>query len=297
MTKIGFVILHYNVIEETIKCIESIQGLKGYEHCFVVIVDNASPNNTGEILRDKYIEDSQIKVILRDKNDGFSRGNNEGCAYAIKNGQPDFLVVANNDIVFEQADFCERIVEEYKNSGFAVLGPDIYNPNKKIHQSPMADNPPSLWEVNRSIILNSISLWLYPLIYPLFAYWYKTNEDVNVAEEHRVRKENVCLMGATLIYSKKYFEKYFPVFSPETFFYYEEFMLSQRCRFNNELIVFEPSIYVLHMDGRATDSVTLKREYKRIKFRTRNILKAARIYRSYLLKGEVQCGNSREESH
>ena len=284
--KFCFVILHYNAIEETIKCIESIQLLEKYEDCSIVLVDNASPNGSGVILQNRYCDDKQIDVILLDQNKGFSKGNNEGCAYAIQKWKPDFLIVANNDIVFEQTDFCRRIEEEYASSGFSVLGPDVYNPNKGIHQSPIADNPPDIKMINKVIFLNQIVMWLYPIVYPLYTYWYKLNEKNHNAEGYKERKENVCLMGAALIYSKKYFDKYAPVFYPETFFYYEEFIQSLRCRVNNELVVFEPSIHVMHMEGKATASATSKSRYRQIKFRTRNILNSARIYRKFLLDGE-----------
>ena len=281
-----FVLLHYNVIEETINCIESIQRLEKYEDCSIVLVDNASPNGSGEILQNRYCNDQQIDVILLEKNEGFSKGNNEGCAYAIQKWRPDFLIVANNDIVFEQIDFCRRIEDEYVSSGFSILGPDIYNPNKGIHQSPIADNPPNLMEVNKVIFLNQIVMWLYPLVYPLYAYWYKLNEKNHNTEGYKERKENVCLMGAALVYSKKYFDKYDSIFYPATFFYYEEFIQSQRCRRNNELVVFEPSIRVMHLEGKSTASATSRSRYMQIKFRTKNMLDSARIYRKCLLVGE-----------
>ena len=46
MGYISFVILHYNSIEDTQKCIQSIKQLDGHQEIKVVIVDNASPNGT-----------------------------------------------------------------------------------------------------------------------------------------------------------------------------------------------------------------------------------------------------------
>ena len=51
---ICFVILHYNGIEDTEKCIQSIRQLAGQEDIRIVIVDNASPNGTGKLLAHRY---------------------------------------------------------------------------------------------------------------------------------------------------------------------------------------------------------------------------------------------------
>ncbi len=52
---ICFVILHYMVLEETVKCIESIeaQGVDSFS-VKIIVVDNASPNGTGKMLQEKY---------------------------------------------------------------------------------------------------------------------------------------------------------------------------------------------------------------------------------------------------
>ena len=46
--KIGFVVLHYNAIKETIDCVESIKKRIDTNKYYIVVVDNASPNHTGE---------------------------------------------------------------------------------------------------------------------------------------------------------------------------------------------------------------------------------------------------------
>lgn len=284
MARIGFVILHYNVIEETIKCVESIQSLERYEDIFIVLVDNASPNNSGVLLKNMYANDKQIDVILREHNDGFSRGNNEGCAFAITKWNPDFLVVANNDVIFTQLDFCQRIENEYAKEKFAILGPDIYNPNRRIHQNPLSINPPSLKEVNRTIFMNQMVNMFFPILYPLLKWWHK-NTNINTEnEEYKNYLESVCLMGACLIYSRDYFESRKKIFYPETRFYYEEYIQSLWCREHEKRVVYHPKLQVFHMEGKATSSLG-KQERKKIRFQTKNILDAASTYRRCLIEG------------
>lgn len=83
MIKVCFIILHHNTLEVTQKCITSILKLEEQDKIAVVIVDNASPDGSGRILADQYGENDRTKIILKETNDGFSVGNNDGCIFAM----------------------------------------------------------------------------------------------------------------------------------------------------------------------------------------------------------------------
>ena len=78
MIRFVFVILHYQNIDDTINCIDSIKKLNGLndENYKVVLVDNKSPNNTGRELKNRFGDEEKVDVILLDKNYGFSKANN-----------------------------------------------------------------------------------------------------------------------------------------------------------------------------------------------------------------------------
>lgn len=76
MFNVIFVILHYQNIDDTINCINSIKKLQGLDSNYkIILVDNKSPNNTGKELEKKYINDSNIETVLLEKNYGFSKAN------------------------------------------------------------------------------------------------------------------------------------------------------------------------------------------------------------------------------
>ncbi|NBJ91335.1 glycosyltransferase family 2 protein [bacterium 1xD42-62] len=283
--KICFVILHYNAIEATRKCIKSIMGLEGAKNIYIVVVDNASPNQTGRILWEDYRENENMAVIIKESNDGFSVGNNEGCDYARRRWDPDFLVVTNNDIEFVQKDFAIRIQKEYAENTFAVMGPDIYNPVRKIHQSPIADKPPDKKRVNRTIFLNGMMLGVYPIIYPFMKAYFRRQEHGTSAQGYQEYKENVCLMGACLIYSREYMDMRDKIFDPETVFYYEENIQSLWCIHHKKKTIYQPKLTVMHFEGEATKTVS-GQEKDRIRFRMKNILKAAKVYKRFLAEIE-----------
>ena len=122
-----FVILHYQALKETLDCVRSIKNniAKDYK---IIIVDNLSPNNSGEQLKKQFSQDNRIVVILNRENCGFAKGNNIGYQEA-KRYDPDYIVVLNSDTVLLQSNFLVLVEEAYKKYKFDVLGPDIYSTN------------------------------------------------------------------------------------------------------------------------------------------------------------------------
>ena len=124
--KIVFVILHYNAIQETENCVESIEKKIDKKNYHIVIIDNASPNNSGSELKRKFCDKDNVTVILNKENLGFARGNNIGYRYAVNVLKADFICIMNNDTLIEQNDFFEVICDEYKKSNYGIMGPKIY---------------------------------------------------------------------------------------------------------------------------------------------------------------------------
>ena len=96
---IYFVVLHYQNIDDTINCLNSIKKMKKIDdiNIKIVLIDNKSPNNSGKVLKKMYENDPIIHTILLDENLGFSKANNIGYKYA-KENKPDMIIVNNNDV-------------------------------------------------------------------------------------------------------------------------------------------------------------------------------------------------------
>ncbi len=277
---ICFLILHYNTIAETMRCVQSIKALDEQERIRIVIVDNASPNQSGKELEQLFDKDDAVVVLQQTTNTGFSRGNNAGYQYIKENENPLFLIVANNDIEFPQKDFIARIEGTYRQNHFSLMGPDIYNPIKKIHQSPLGETAATQQQVSRSIRLNRIALKYYALSYPLMELYFSRNGKKSVQGYEKLRHD-VCLTGACLIYSKDFTDGADRIFPIETEFYYEENLLYIWCMRHRKKMIYQPDIEVLHMEGRATKSLTGSRR-ELIRRKMKLIIAAAEIYRNYL---------------
>ena len=281
--KITFVVLHYNGYGDTCNCVNSILNLKNQDRVRIVIVDNASTNDSYVKLQKKYENYERIILLHNEDNLGFSRANNIGLEKAEQNWTSDFFVFANNDLVFDDENFITQIETEYEKSHFGVLGPDIYNPILSIHQSPIdVKAVRTRREVKKTIVFNSIALALFPLYFRLFASKYSESY-VGVPETRLIYQEDCPILGACFIVSNELVREKGKVFEPETFFYYEEYILSYWCQRHGFKVIFDPEIHVLHYHGRATNSLGDRKTVT--KFRMRNTRDAARIYERLLKDG------------
>lgn len=276
-----FIVLHYQGYDDTVECVNSIEKLDLYDESKIIIIDNASPNKSGERLYNKYRYDNHIDVLLNESNAGFSKANNKACEYAAKKYNPQFYIVMNNDIIIEDIDFLNKIRAEYDKSGFFVLGPDIYNPNQRIHQSPLCDKVPGNILLTKTIVLNKLLLMLLPFSGKfIIRYFRKLNAEAKDSNKYSERQINKCLMGACLIFSRKFYKEKKILFYPETDFYYEEYILHLYCTQESKLTVYNPQIKIIHNSGAATQK-SYSRELERDIFVIKNTVEAAKICKDY----------------
>lgn len=269
----AFIILHYNSYEATKVCVDSILGLDKQECVKVIVIDNSSANDSYKKLCETY-SGTKVELLQTEYNCGFSAANNIAYEYCKKKYDCDFVIFANNDLEFIQKDFVKRIYEEYQNSKFAVVGPDIYNPIIDTHQSPISyEMQRSKSQVKKTIIFNRLVLTFFDLYYMFFG---KSRNDKPEIKDAGVYQENVIPLGACLVISKKLLKKKSVVFSPETFFYYEEYILADWCLKNNEKMVYQPAIKVKHYHGMATKTVGNAKQSEL--FRMKNIYNSSKIY-------------------
>ena len=292
--KVGFIILHYNDIETTKKCIDSIQCLEQIQDSKILIVDNHSPNNSGAELKKQYAGIENIEILLLEDNYGYSRANNIGYAYLKKSENFDYIVVANNDIIFEQRNLISILEEKYREAGFYVAGPNVYAIYKKQHQNPLALRPRSLEETEAWIEENRRCLKNMKREYLLHCIWQKVNRTkiysiyrkrmdskIQKTEDDKWKHsmENIVLSGSCLFFSERFIKNNEKLFEPETYFYHEEDILTTKCLKNGWKTLYIPDIAVQHLEGASTNT---KNYDQKMKFRYTNFIKAAEIYAEYL---------------
>lgn len=297
--RFAYVILHYGVYEETVKAIESITdiagetegGSEGAERLrHIVVVDNASPDRSGERLKDRYENKPEIHILMNSKNEGFAKGNNLGYGFARTELQADFIIVMNNDVEIRQKDFEQKVAEIYGNCSFYVMGPDIVTPQGE-HRNPHREDTFSKRDLNRIIRNRTVILW-----YLKFKQILGLQDRVHFIEnwdKRRVYKERehlqarrdrcqrgIVLHGSFLIFSPRYVEREQAAFCPDTFMYMEEEILTYLCRKKNYLILYDPALQILHKEEAAT-AETMD-AFEKYRFYTENLRNSARVMKGVL---------------
>lgn len=283
MPKFSFVVLHYNTIDDTDACVESIENMCKNSDYRIYIVDNASPNMSGKKLEKKYCQIECIKVILSKENLGFAKGNNLGIDCAMNDGYADFIVVLNSDTKVIQPDFCEKIVAEYGKSEFAVLGPTIYTPHGKTAANPGRTYIRQGSELDEFVKRYRRKFFMLKTGLCFVTDLFKKKKDVPNQAKSEVQfryTENCVLHGCFLVFSRKYLDV-MQGFDSRTFLYFEEEILYLHCMKNGLKTVYSPEIEIWHKEDGATDSI-LDSSRKKMIFICKNVLKSVSVYRRIL---------------
>ena len=127
MDPVAIVILNYNSYYETEKCVDSILNNK-LDVTGIIIVDNASDNESFPYLKRQYKENSTIKVVKAKRNIGFAKGNNLGIRLAKKLWNAKFVLLLNSDTVILETDYLTKIMKEYK-LGVAIMQTNVLRLN------------------------------------------------------------------------------------------------------------------------------------------------------------------------
>jgi GT2 family glycosyltransferase len=111
--------VNFNGLEDTRKCLRSLDALTSEAH--VVVVDNGSKEDPTAQLEAEFPE---VLVLRRETNGGWSGGNNAGIRFALDRGA-DFVILLNNDTTVHP-DLVARLVAAMRaHPDFGIIGPVI----------------------------------------------------------------------------------------------------------------------------------------------------------------------------
>lgn len=126
MLKIAIVILNWNGHEDTLECLDSVGELRVIDfELRVIVVDNASTDDSEQILKGHKLSKGKYEFIVNDENLGFAGGNNVGIRHAIKH-ESDYVLVLNNDTIVHKNLVVQLIKAAESNMDAALCSPKIY---------------------------------------------------------------------------------------------------------------------------------------------------------------------------
>ena len=111
---VSVIVLNFNAKEFLVNCIDSIFD-SNYQNFEVILVDNASSDQTYQICKEKH---PKINLIINEKNLGYCGGNNIG----IKSAKGEFIIILNPDTVVDP-NWIKELILSYEKYGDGLYQP------------------------------------------------------------------------------------------------------------------------------------------------------------------------------
>lgn len=266
----GYVILHYQSIEITKKCVDKL--LMFSKNNPIIIVDNCSPNGSGKQLEKMYSKCINITVIINEENQGFAKGNNLGYQYIKRKYSLNYVVVMNNDIMIEDNDFAVIIEQFMEKNEVDVCGTDMVT-LKGNHQNPLQLKPYTSKYLQRRVRADKIKVLLLRtrLFWKLYENYKKTNKIPIRTKQPTVF--DCILHGSCIIYGPEYIKREQNAFLPITYMYNEEAILYDYLVHKGYKTGYCSDVTILHMEGVST-SERIENKKKKVMFRFKNNIKS-----------------------
>lgn len=116
--KVSIVVVTYNNVHLTQGCIQSLLQNTTYPHYELIIVDNASSDDTRNYLRYLSRTQANVSIVLNERNLGFAAANNQG----LKLATGDYLVLLNNDTVVPKG-WVDPLLRHLQDPQIGLVGP------------------------------------------------------------------------------------------------------------------------------------------------------------------------------
>jgi GT2 family glycosyltransferase len=126
---LSIVIVSYNTKEITSDCIQSILSTTHGVDFEIIVVDNASEDDSVQMIRTQF---PSVKLICNQANRGFARAQNQGMLQS----RGDYILILNSDILFVDNPM-KRMLDFMKSdtSRIGATGPQVLNPDNTIAPS------------------------------------------------------------------------------------------------------------------------------------------------------------------
>jgi GT2 family glycosyltransferase len=247
-SSLTIIILAYNSAHILVKCLEKIN----FDKYKVVVVDNASSDNSIDLIKEKF---PQAKIIKLDKNVGYGNGNNA----ALEKVETEFALVLNPDAMIFENDIEIVLDAMKKNPQVAIAGPLI-----------LRNFPASKKEIDE---------WME-----------RMNKDLVTIKSRYCEKledgfDSQFLSGSCIFLRMSVFKK-LGFFEKDIFMFYEDNEICERSKANGYKNLVVPAAHVFHLEAGSS------RKCLRLAFRRGWHLGWSKLYWKQLRKNKFKAKKS-----
>ena len=115
---VSAVIVSWNTRKLTLECVASLESTRPGLATEIIVVDNASADDTVPELRQRY---PQVQVIANDRNLGFAKANNLG----LNRSTGKYVALINSDVVVPQGSLEKIVAYLDQHPDIGMLGPKM----------------------------------------------------------------------------------------------------------------------------------------------------------------------------
>ena len=257
MGTILIITVNFQHADCTLSFLRSAQALQEFDRCRLLIVDNHSSDGSAERIRRAVAGLGNVELLFSSRNRGYF-----GAAkwaldhYCATQGFPDWLIICNNDIVFDRPDFL-TVLAQYNLRSCGLLAPAIISDLTGADANPMIlQRPGRIRRLRYRLLLSSFYIaWLAQWMAP-FVRRRRTGFRARSAERSRIYAPH----GSFLIFSRQFFER--GGYIDDGFFLYgEELSVAETCSRLGLPIVHNPDLIVRHEDSQTTGRKLTRRGY------------------------------------
>lgn len=272
----------------TLEFLKSASMLQRFADCHLLLVDNGSGDDSVPRLRQFTSQFTNIELLPSSQNLGYFGAAKLALEhYLARHRMPDWVIVCNNDIVFDDPGFLAKLLER-DPATFGVIAPVVISRLTGHDANPMIRRRPSqlrMWRY-RFLLSNYPVAWLAQWLAPSVR---KVRHRLNARKADGPGETPIgapaiypptiyAPHGSFMIFSRKFFEA--GGFIDVGFFLYaEEFCVAEMCRQLNLPIIHDPELRVWHAEGQTLGRMLSRRTYAHQKNGFRYIL--ARYRDSY----------------
>ncbi len=246
---LSIIIVNFRTYELTKQTINSILSKKHSINYEIILVDNASNDNSIEKIEQGFkekINKNLVKIIKNDQNLGFSKANNIG----IKIAKGEYILTLNSDTVIVE-DCLDRCIEHIKkNSNIGALGCKVLLPDGKL------DKP-----CKRGFPTPKASLFYMLKLDKLFPNKRKFGEyNLTYLSENDINEVD-SLVGAFMIIPRTVIDEV-GMFDEDFFMYGEDIDWCYRIKQVGYKIIYYPKSEIIHYKGSSAKKKRFKTIYE-----------------------------------
>ncbi len=252
--RVAIIIINWNGFHDTIECLKSLKDLD-YTNYQIILVDNASDNDEGDRIKEKFPE---IHLIKNDVNEGFTGGNNVGIKWARQNNI-NYAWILNNDTVVEKESLKYQILH-FEDDKTGAVGSKIKKYNTNL-----------IW--SKGIYLLKISFTSKPIKF--FSNINEGKKDILSESEQELKYVSGCSILLRTDMENIFFDEAY-------FAYCEDMDLCYRIRKDGYKLIYEPRSIVYHKNAQSTGGKKFNRHSLYYSYRNK-LFFLRKFYPCYIL--------------